>query len=186
MSLELVSVIASVGTFVVIAATAIAALVQLRHLHAGNQLNVLLTLMQMWDTPDMQGHIKYMRTEFQEKAKDPKFLEEFKLSGLSRADHPELLVADFWEQIGTFMKYHLVDERAWLDIAGMQVLRAWSDLAPAVAAMRVRAGPSAFENFEYCAVRARLWMRANPNGCYPASMPRMAQLEPMPEPPPSA
>lgn len=185
MPLEVWNTIFAGATFAVIAATAIAALVQLRHLRAGNQLNVLLTLMKMWDTPDMQGHIKYMRTEFQEKAKDPKFLEEFKLSGVSRVDHPELLVADFWEQIGTFMKYQLVDERAWLDIAGTQVLRAWRDLAPAVAAMRARAGLSAFENFEYCAVRARLWMRANPNGCYPASMPRMAQLEPMPEQPPS-
>src|SRR5215472_3008813 len=99
MSLELWSTIFAGATFVVIAATAVAALVQLRHMRAGNQLNALLTLMEMWETPEMQGHIRYAHTTLQEKIKDPAFLTEFGSPGLSRADHPELLVADFWEQI---------------------------------------------------------------------------------------
>jgi hypothetical protein len=41
MSLELLNVLAGLGTFVVIAASAIAAVVQLRHLRASNQLQTL-------------------------------------------------------------------------------------------------------------------------------------------------
>jgi len=177
MSLELWSTIFSGATFVVIAATAIAALIQLRHMRAGNQLNALLTQLQMWNDAEMQGHIRYTRTTLQEKVKDPKFLAEFERPGLSRADHPELLVADFWEQIGTFMKYGYIDERSWLDIASAQITRAWQDLEPVIMAARRRGGQSIFENFEYIAVRAELWKRRSPDGYYPKGMPRMEQLK---------
>jgi hypothetical protein len=177
MTLEVWNTIFAGATFAVIAATAIAALVQLRHLRAGNQLNALLTLLEMWGTPDMQGHIRYVRTALQEKVKDPVFLGKYEDSGLSRADNPELLVADFWEQIGTFVKYELIDERSWLDIASSQILHAWEDLERPITVMRLRGGPSVYENFEYIAVRSSLWVRRHPKGTYPAGTPRMASLE---------
>ena len=165
------------GTFVVIAATAVAALIQLRHLRAGNQLTTLLTLMRMWDQPEMQEHIRYMRGPLQQKLKDPAFLAEFATGYLARSEHPELLIADFWEQIGAFMKYSLMDESTWLDVAGTQVLSAWESLEPAIESMRTTRGRASFENFEYAAVRARLWMRRHPDGCYPKGMPRMQQVK---------
>jgi hypothetical protein len=177
MSLELWSTIFSGATFVVIAATATAAVVQLRHMRSGNQLNALLTVMQMWENPDMQDHIRYARTTLQEKIKDPTFMAEFDKAGISRVDHPELLVADFWEQTGTVMKYGLIDERSWLDISAAQIMRAWRDLEPVILAARRRGGLAVFENFEYAAVRAELWTRRSPNGYYPKGMPRMAQLK---------
>ncbi len=165
------------GTFVVIAATAMAALIQLRHLRAGNQLNTLLTLMRMWDQHDMQEHIRYMRGPLQQKLKDPAFLAEFASGSPSRVDHPELLIADFWEQIGAFMKYNLMDERSWLDVASTQVIAAWESLEPAIESMRTTQGRASFENFEYVAVRARLWVRGHPEGYYPKGTPRMDQLK---------
>jgi hypothetical protein len=177
MPLEVWNTIFAGATFVVIAATAIAAVIQLRHLRSGNQLNALLTLMQMWDTPEMQRHIQYTRTELPEKLKDPAVLAEYEAGGLSRADHPEMLVADFWEQIGTFAKWQLVDERSWLDILADQVVAAWRLLEVPITAMRARAGLSAFENFEYLAARATLWKRRYPDGAYPKGTPRMAELD---------
>ncbi|MDQ2680235.1 MAG: hypothetical protein M3Y21_04315 [Candidatus Eremiobacteraeota bacterium] len=44
MTVEQISAAASVATVVVIAATAIAALIQLRHMSAGNQLDAILSL----------------------------------------------------------------------------------------------------------------------------------------------
>jgi len=49
--LEVLSTTAAIGTFVVIAATAIAAVVQLRHLHASNQLTGLLTVLARVENP---------------------------------------------------------------------------------------------------------------------------------------
>lgn len=177
MTSETWSVIFAGGTFVVIAATAVAALIQLRHLRAGNQLTTLLTIMRMWNQPDMQEHIRYLRGALQDKLKDPAFMQQFATGPLTRSDHPELLVADFWEQIGAFVKYDLLDERPVLDIAGGQALLAWNAVEPAVMAMRTRSGNAVFENFEYIAVRAQLWKKAHPDGAYPTKTPRMAQLE---------
>jgi hypothetical protein len=177
MSTELWSTIFAGATFVVIGATAVAALIQLRHLRASNQLTALLTLMQMWNTPDLQEHIRYMRGELQGKLKDPNFLAEFRRGPVSRAEHPEFLVADFWEQVGSFMKYDLMDESSWLDVASPQIINAWDSLEPAITAGRQRSGLSGFENFEYAAVRARLWFRRYPGGNYPAGTPRMQELK---------
>lgn len=45
MSLELLNALASAGTFIVIGATAIAAVIQLRHVRASNQLQGLLSVL---------------------------------------------------------------------------------------------------------------------------------------------
>jgi hypothetical protein len=177
MSAETVVAISSVATFIVIATTAIAALIQLRHLRANNQMTILLTLMQMWSEPEMQAHIRYMRGPLQDKLKDASFLGAYGAGVLARGEHPELLVADFWEQIGAFMKYGLMDEKSWLDVAAPQAMGAWDALEPAIRAMRATQGISSFENFEYAAVRAGLWMKRNPDGTYPRSMPRMEQIK---------
>jgi hypothetical protein len=177
MSLELWSTIFSGATFVVIAATATAAVIQLRHMRSGNQLNALLTVMRMWQEPEMQNHIRYARTTLQQKMKDPAFMAEFEHGGTSRVDHPELLVADFWEQTGTFMKYGMIDENSWLDISSSQIAHAWKDFEPLIIVARRRGGLAVFENFEYAAVRAELWMRRSPDGNYPKGLPRMDQLK---------
>ena len=164
------------ATFIVIAVTAIAALVQLRHLRTSNQISTMVALMQVWQGRELQSHYHYLLTELPKKLADPSFLAAFKVRSFSRSDHPELLVADFWEQIGTYMKYGYLDERSWLDIAGSQIPRAWEILEPAITAARERAGPAAWENFEYAAVRARQWTERHPTGNYPANLPRMAEL----------
>lgn len=164
------------ATFIVIAVTAIAALVQLRHLRTSNQISTMVALLQMWEGPELQRHYRYMLNELPDKLLDPSFLAAFKTAGLSRTDHPELLVADFWEQIGTYMKYGYLDERSWLDIAAAQVPRAWDILEPGITSIREREGPSVYENFEYAAVRARQWIERYPMGNYPPNLPRMAEL----------
>jgi len=82
-----------------------------------------------------------------------------------------------WEQIGTFAKWELVDERSWLDILASQVVAAWRLLEVPIMAMRSTAGRSAFENFEYLAARGMLWQRRFPDGSYPKGTPRMAELD---------
>jgi hypothetical protein len=51
MSFEALSALAAVGTFVVITATAIAAMVQLRHLRTSNQLTGLLNILGRSEDP---------------------------------------------------------------------------------------------------------------------------------------
>lgn len=61
-TLEVLSTAASVGTFVVIGATAIAAVVQLRHLRASNQLQGLLTVLARVEDPNFNAWVDGART----------------------------------------------------------------------------------------------------------------------------
>src|SRR5579864_8417821 len=160
MSLELVNTLASLGTFVVIALTAVAALVQLRHLRSSNQLAGLLHTVRVFEDKDFQSKLTWLRDEFPAKMKDPKFLAELHDPGaLSRTDHPELAIADLWEQTGVYIKYGLVSEEAFMDLVGGSVLHLWNEVADAIRIRREVTSDAAYENFEYVAARALEWRK---------------------------
>ncbi len=176
MSEAQLGVLLSGATLVVVAAASVAAIVQLRYLRASNYLNALLEILNQWNLPAVQSALSELRA-VPEKMKDPKYVEALRTPGsLERAKYPEFLALDLWEQIGTYCKYALIDETVLLDITSAQVLSAWRDAEPVITLIRERAGMSAFENFEYLAVRATQWGRRYPDGTYPTRLPRMGAL----------
>lgn len=175
MSLELVNALAAVGTFVVIAVTAIAAIVQLRHLRSGNQLAALLQTVNVFESPEFQQKLTWLRDEFPVKMKDPTFLAELRESGaISRVKHPELTIADLWEQTGVYIKHGFVSEEAFMDLAGHTVLSAWRSVSDVIRIRREVAGDAAYENFEYLASRAIEWGKAHPTS-YPPDTPKLLE-----------
>ena len=180
MSLELISTLAAVGTFVVIATTAVAALIQLRHLPASNPLQAMLAITDTWDGPDVSRAMHYVRSELPARRKLADYQASLFTNRHDRSLHPEMLVLDVWEQIGTLVKYKLILVRPLLDIAGGAISDQWDELAPTIALLRPRTGPSLFENFEYLAVLSKEWKKAHPDGVYPPG------IERLPLPPPAA
>jgi hypothetical protein len=173
MSLELVNTLASLGTFVVIALTAIAALVQLRHMRSSNQLAGLLHTVKVFEDKDFQNNLTWLRDQFPAKMKDAKFLAELHDPGaLSRTDHPELAIADLWEQTGVYIKYGFVSEEAFMDLAGHSVLQMWNVVSDAIRIRREVAGDAAYENFEYLAARAIEWRKRYSTN-YPPDTPKL-------------
>jgi hypothetical protein len=63
MSLELVNTLATFGTFLVIAATAIAAVVQLRHARSSNHIAALNELRETMESPDFVVARHFVETE---------------------------------------------------------------------------------------------------------------------------
>jgi hypothetical protein len=175
MSLELVNALAAIGTFAVIAVTAVAALIQLRHLRSSNQLAGLLHSVNVFRDEEFQHRLTWLRSEFPAKMKDPTYLAELRYPGaISRADHPELAIADLWEQTGVYIKYGLVSEEAFMDLAGHSVLGMWEQIAGAVKIRREAMGDAAFENFEYLAARAVEWAKRHPTN-YPVGTPKLIE-----------
>ena len=173
MSAESIGIALSAVTLVVVGAASVAAIIQLRHLRTSNQLNALLEIMNQWNLPTVQAALAEIGT-IPGKMNDPGYVEALKTPGsMDRASHPEFLALDLWEQIGTYCKYRLVDESILLDITSAQVSNAWKNAEPAIMLVRARTGPATFENFEYLAVRAKLWDRNHPHGAYPSRVPRM-------------
>jgi hypothetical protein len=177
MSIDKWAVLINLITLLVITATAVAALVQLRHLRAQNTLNAELAVLKDWNDPQFRQWRLDIAGELQTKLKDPTFLAEYDVPEVDRTRHPELYACDWLEQIGSYLKYGLFDANVLLDVTSTSINRLWNQLTPAIERMRITRGDSLYENFEYWAARGRLWARAHPQGAYPRKMPRMRDLK---------
>ena len=178
MTAEYVTAISAFLTFVVIAVSAVAGLVQLRHIRASNQLTGILRYTEWWETPHMQASIRYVRDELPERLRDPKYREQLLRGGMaSRDDHPELVVCDWVEQAGSYIKYGLLAEDQFLDLAAGFISAIWECLEPVVAMRRVASGSAVFENFEFLAVRSQEWQREHAAGNYPSGSARLMTQE---------
>ena len=174
MQLELLNTLAAVGTFLVIAATAIAAVVQLRHLRAGNQLSSFMTIGRDFDRPEFLKILAYVRNELPAKMKDPRYRSEILAEGgYDRVNHPEAIVCGYFEQIGLLVKLGVAEERVFLDAFSPLIVSNWERLAPFISICRELSGPSAWENFEYVAARAYCWIEQHPNGTLPKTFRRL-------------
>ncbi|HYK53040.1 MAG TPA: hypothetical protein VEV38_05880 [Candidatus Eremiobacteraceae bacterium] len=177
MSLEVLNTIAAFGTFIVIAATAIAALIQLRHLRSNNELSALISISQLTIPPEIsQNGARIAAMELEAKMADPAYREAIIRGKVDPQRFPELYLCLIFEQIGTFLKKGLISEATLMEWSGSAYSRYWELLQGPIALMRRRA-PWAFQNFEYLAMRARRWMADHPDGTYPSGEPRLPVVD---------
>jgi hypothetical protein len=175
MSLELVNAIAAVGTFIVIAATAIAALVQLRHLRAANQLNALLTHADALRSIQRDS-LDFVVRELPARLKNPKFRQEIEDGTPERLVHKELIVCDFYERIGSYIKNGLLSADIVLD--SISPVLAWRRLEPVISIARRKRGKTIYENFEYLMVLSDDWDRRHADGNFPKGARRLELSDP--------
>ena len=180
MPIETINTLAAVGTFVVIAATAIAALIQLRHLRASNQLQAMLDINDRWNGPELQRVIRYVRYELPDKVKEPAYARSLEEHVRDIERHPEIQLADWWEQIGTMVKHGLIMQDPFLDLGSASVVGHWDLLSTTVAIVRANRSPAVFENFEYLAAIGKRWLERHPDGNYPKGLGRLP-LPPLPK-----
>jgi hypothetical protein len=173
MSPEELTALASLGTFIVIAVTAIAAVIQLRHNRAANQLAGVLEYIKLWETEAMQHANAFIQDELPKKLRDRTYREGLFQAHVDRRQHPELVVADWCEQAGSYIKYGLIAPNQFLDLAGAYVETMWVALQEVVAIRRVAGGQAMYENFEYLAALQRQWAARHGTGNYPRNVPRL-------------
>ncbi|MDQ6766619.1 MAG: hypothetical protein M3Z41_02290 [Candidatus Eremiobacteraeota bacterium] len=177
MSPDYLTAFASLGTFLVIAVTAIAAVVQLRHIRASNQLAGMLYYVKFWETDAFQRANTFINVELAAKLRDPDYRRELLGGTIDRTAHPELVAADWCEQAGSCIKYGLIAEAQFLDLCGAYVDGTWEALKEVVAIRRVALGPALYENFEYIAALGKRWGRTHKRGNYPNRVPRLLSDE---------
>lgn len=177
MSLELANTLAAFGTFVVIAATAIAAIVQLRHARSSNQIAALNELRETTETPEFLEALHFVEGELSSKLQDPAFRYQV-ANRTARTGEARALIAkviaigNFYENLGLFVSTGLVDRELVLQMWSGPVIRAWEHLAPHAAIVRRSRGDVFWEKFEYLTVLAQDWRNAHPKGTYPAGVRR--------------
>jgi hypothetical protein len=179
MSLELVNTLATFGTFLVIAGTAIAAIIQLRHARSSNQIEALAELYEGMQNPELQSALRFVGSGLGEKLKDPDFRYQLAhIEAMTAETEPSWSdlrrVGNFYENMGALVKNGLADKNLVLDIFSGLVRQAWERCEPVVAILRLATGnPGVWENFEYLTVLSQDWLAAHPNGTYPAGVRRI-------------
>ena len=178
MSLELVNTLATFGTFVVIAATAIAAIVQLRHARSSNAIAALNEIRETMESADFLSARHFVESELSAKLEDPAFRYQVAFR-VARTEETRpliakiLMIGNFYESIGVLVESGLVDLEPVLQIWSGNVISAWEGLVQVAALLRRGVGDALWENFEYLTVLSQDWTAAHPKGVYPAGVRRI-------------
>ncbi|MDQ2817264.1 MAG: hypothetical protein M3T49_03515 [Candidatus Eremiobacteraeota bacterium] len=173
MSFESLSTAAAIGTFTVIAATAIAAIVQLRHMRAGNQLTGLLNVLAHVEDPRFGEWVDAARQQIETDLPDPAYRRRLLEGNFERRNNAWLNLINSYEWVGSLIKHNLIPEETFMDVFSGRLLSVYDLVEEVFAIARRRGDPSIWENFEYLVVRARQWEAKHPHGCYPKNTPRL-------------
>src|SRR5215469_6753110 len=177
MSLELINALASLLTVCIIAATAIAAIVQLRHLRAGNQIAAMLAIGEELSDQRFRDANRTIVEQYTKLADDAEFraYNFARDSGAQAKLDPDFeevrraisFVCNAYEELGILVKNGIVDKELFLDRYSWVIFGMWRRIDKAVADARHDTGQAAvWENFEYLAVLSEAWLRDHPSA-YP-------------------
>jgi hypothetical protein len=179
MSPEVLRDVVNVATFIVIAASAVAALIQLRQVRSSNQLRALLAMQANFDSPEMQEALRFVQFELPQRLEESAFRAELVARGFVDPQlHPELRACNWFEALGAMFKHDLVDENAFMEIFARLVIWYWESLSGVVALMRRNRSQGQYHNFEYLTIRARDWVSAHPAGIFPKDSVRLPVADP--------
>jgi uncharacterized protein DUF4760 len=173
LSLEAWSTAASIGTFVVIAATAAAALVQLRHMRSSNQIAAVNQLQQTLESERFTRQRRFVADQVPKLIADP--VGRSKLGTDPFPDEMEAVrdVGNFFEVVGVFVKLGIIDRALFCDLWDNVAFKTWKQMEPAVMIRRTVSYPGIWTNFEYLAVICEESLSKRPGGKYPRGMRRM-------------
>lgn len=170
MSVELWSAIASSATFIVLAVTAIVAVIQLQHIRGSNQVSALDHFREALDSPQYRAGV-LLGVDLARRIDDPNVRKELEADVLPDWLQPMIYLFRIFETLGTYVKHGIVSERVVFDLWSAVFIDNWDRLAPAIVVMRRSSGPAFMENFELLACLAK---RARHQTRYPKHLPRIA------------
>jgi hypothetical protein len=177
-SAEWVTAIATAGTFVVIAASAIAALMQLRHMRGSNQIVALTECRETLESPEFREAQRFVSYDLPKRLGDPKeVLRIAQPQSQFEGEYQAIdTVGNFFENLGIFVKNRIIDPNLACDMWSYILLRNWNALVPIITFVRRDLHePRIWENFEYLAVLCDDYMLRHPNGEFPTRLRRMPE-----------
>jgi hypothetical protein len=144
---EEVTALAALASAIVVAVAATAAVLQIRHLRAGNQLEAILRIYDTFNSTEMVEARRYCIYELPGILADD--TSRAALLGAAQLDRRISLVGNFNNQIGTLVVGGFLDERLIWPLIPLAA-RVWRTVAPIAHEWRRRNDPIWFD-FEYIA-----------------------------------
>ena len=181
MTAQWVAAVASVATFLVIGATAIAALVQLRHMRNSNQIAVFTEVRHNMETPEFKAALHFIRYDLPKGLDDAAFRARL-LDQDSSEGRAIREVGNYLDgALAPLVKHGMVDHDLACDLFYFPVVMCWDALAPFIATRRAQVGYRMWEDLEYLALLCKDFRRRFPAGTYPNRATALPLPEPWPE-----
>jgi uncharacterized protein DUF4760 len=183
-TLETVNSLAPILTAAIIGATAIAAMIQLRHMRAANLISALWSVHQAMNDPAYRQARRALRDHLTRLMADAAFRDYVtqRILGRPAADVPEPYVAtaeaattigNTFETLGNMIITGLIDREIFMRNYAWIIDGEWGRLEPYILHVRkAERGDGLYEDFEYLTVTAREWIKQNPVS-YPKGAPRI-------------
>jgi hypothetical protein len=179
MSFEAVNATAQVATLIVITATAVAAIVQLRHVRTSNEIALLTKLHDTLQSPDFVEARHFVGHSLAAMLRDPDRQASLGIGPPPPDLRLAILLGNFYENIGMFVRLGIVDRATVCELWNGLIRDAWKGLSPMLALLRRQpVNFDIWENFEYLAMLAEDWVAQHPRGTYPAGARRLALPSP--------
>ncbi len=192
MTPELVTAVSSIVTAVVIAATAVAAVIQLRHMRSGNMIEAILSFRAMLEDDEHRKANRLLRGgDLARELENPEFRRFlYRISKkLPLEDVPQryidlmeaaVALGNSFELIGGMVRNRVVSPGIFLANYWWVVTNTWARMKEYIAMARQYTGAdSLFEDFEYLTVISEEWARRHPNS-YARGIARMPLVNPYP------
>jgi len=173
-NLELLTALSSIGTFIVIAATAVAAFWQLRHMSGSNSISTLTEAREVLESPEFAAARRFVSKDLPGLLKDPETRRQLEFDS-PLPDHlqPLNIVGNFYEALGSWVRHGVIDQNIVVSLWSSVVVATWHNVTPALAIMRRSSGPALWDQFEYLARISQEWIDCHPDGDYPKGVAHM-------------
>jgi len=179
MPLEFITTLSNAATLVILLGGAIAAVVQFRHVRTGNELAAVLAIERSFAEPELQSALVYVQHDLATTLAQPAYRSELAARGyIDPRVHPEMVVCNWFNEMGTMVAGHFLNEDVFFDSFGRLVEYYWRRLSPAIALLRRERGTGQYASFEFLVYRAERWRHNHRDGTYPPALPRMPIIDP--------
>lgn len=163
---EVIDTVAAVGTFVVIAATAVAAIIQLRHMRASNQLAGLLSVLARVEDANFNTWLTETQRQLPALLSDPDYIQSVIDNTFDRRI-AWLQLGNSYDWVGSLVKNKLIPVDAFLDVYSFRIVQAWELMVPITVLARHNSSDAVWENFEYLYIKGLEWSEKHGHGNYP-------------------
>jgi hypothetical protein len=157
MSWESISAVVSIVSVAVLAAATIAAVVQIRHLRAGNQLEGFLEISRGLESPELLHARAFVELELPKKLADHQYREELLSGRFDVLQHPETRIGNFWEKMGPLIRHGVLEAPIFYDFFAHRCALRWHQLLPVVELVRQN-DPLMWGDFQYIAERCQTYL----------------------------
>jgi hypothetical protein len=149
MTWEAVTALGTLFSAFVVAVAAIAAVVQIRHLRAGNQLEAILRIYDAFNSAEMMAARRYVLLELPEVLKDEHVRRSLAAPG-QQIDPRMTRVGNFFNELGALVVDGFLEERLVWPLVPIAA-RAWRIVAPIALEWRRQQDDPVWADFEYIA-----------------------------------